>query len=72
MDRNVMRGAATAAVLLAGLAAAAPAQAATTSGRITGAQFQAHLAKAVAAEQPALIGSGPIAGYQAAIASSLV
>jgi ubiquinone biosynthesis protein UbiJ len=70
MDRNIVRAAAAAAVLVAGLAAAGPAQAATGSaGRISSAQLQAHLAKAVTAESKAAIGSGPISGFASAIKS---
>jgi hypothetical protein len=68
MDRNTMRAAAAAAVLVAGLAAAGPAEAATSSGRITSlSQFQTHLAKAVAAESTNAIGTGPISGFASAL-----
>ncbi|QMU69725.1 hypothetical protein [Streptacidiphilus sp. P02-A3a] len=64
MNRNTIRAATAAAVLVAGLAAAGPAEAAASSARITSlTQFQAHLSKAVAAESVNAIGSGPISGF---------
>ncbi len=70
MNKNTVRAATAAAVLVAGLAAAGPAEAATTgSARISPAQFQAHLSKAVAAESVNAIGTGPISGFASALKS---
>lgn len=71
MNRNTVRAATAAAVLIAGLAAAGPAEAAAGSVRITSlSQFQAHLSKAVATESVNAIGTGPISGFASAVKST--